>query len=237
MVGAKVTAHGPPAKSYSRSSYGRPDQSHYRDAGSSAMMPFWRARMLAGRERRWPERVEVDWRRFSSGLWREPAGDIWAASDLEALPKARTFKHDGILYVPCGMSFSGSMRAEADCFRIIRPEEYRGPEPRPYSYEGRHVTVKGQPFRLGPKVVFKSREPTVAEWRHHLKILYPEGGVFATKPTYAEFLDSLSDSDSSNRIEAFARDRSEFGKCTKDELRLVLKPQPVKSLDQLSFKW
>jgi hypothetical protein len=193
--------------------------------------------MLAERDRRWPERVEVDWRRFSIGLWREPEGDIRAASDLEALPKARTFKHDGILYVPCGMSFSGSMRAEADCFPIIRPEDYRGPEPRQYSYEGRPVTVKSRPFRLGHKVVFKSREPTVAEWRHHLKILYTEGGVFATKPTYTDFLDSLCCADSLERIEAFAREHSEFGKCTKDELRLGLKTEPVKSLDQLSFKW
>jgi hypothetical protein len=121
--------------------------------------------MLAERDRRWPERMEVDWRRFSSGIWREPVGDIWAASDLEALPKAWTFKHDGVLYVPCGMSFSGSMRAEADCFPIIRPGDYRGPEPTQYSYEGRHVTVKSQPFRLGPKVVLKSSTPKAASLR------------------------------------------------------------------------
>jgi hypothetical protein len=192
--------------------------------------------MLAGRDRRWPERVEVDWRRFTSGLWREPVGDIWAASDLEALPKARTFKHDGILYVTCGMTFSGSMRAEADCFPIIRPDEYRGPEPKPGTYEGRPITVNREPFRLGPKVVFKAREPTVPEWRLHLKILYVEGGVFASKPTYADFLDSLTTTGSLAQSEAAAMERTEFGGLAKPALAELLPPKPTESFAQLSFK-
>jgi hypothetical protein len=187
--------------------------------------------------RRWPERMEVDWRRFNGGLWKAPQGDIHAACRLEALPEARTFQHDGWLYVTCGMDFRGFLKVEANCHPIIRPEDYRGPEPKERGYEGRTVTVKRQSFRLGPKVMFVAREPTVPEWKQHLRILYTDGGVFASKPTYADFLDSLRDLGSAIRIEATAEDRTELGNCTKDELRSVLNPAPIKSLDQLSFKW
>jgi hypothetical protein len=85
--------------------------------------------------------------------------------------------------------------------------------------------------------MFVAREPTVPEWRQHLRTLYTEGGVFASKTNYAAFLDSLRELGSANRIEATAKDRTELGNCTKDELRLVMNPAPIKSLDQLSFKW
>jgi hypothetical protein len=106
-----------------------------------------------------------------------------------------------------------------------------------FSYEGMEVIVKREKFRLGPQVLFVSREPSVAEWRQHLKVLYVDGGLFASKPTYAVFLDSLRDSDSAAWIEALSSERSAFGSATKDDLRRILEPEPVKSLDQLSFKW
>jgi hypothetical protein len=134
------------------------------------------------------------------------------------------------------MTFSGSMRAEADCFPIIRPDEYRGPEPKPGTYEGRPITVNREPFRLGPKVVFKAREPTVPEWRLHLKILYVEGGVFASKPTYADFLDSLTTTGSLAQSEAAAMERTEFGGLAKPALAELLPPKPTESFAQLSFK-
>lgn len=193
--------------------------------------------MLAARERRWPERVEVDWRRFDSGLWRGTRGDISAASNLEALPKATPFKHEGALYVPCGMTHRGALQSEANCHPIIRPEDYRGPDKAQFSYEGMVVIVKREKFRLGPKVVFVAREPTVAEWRQHLKTRYGDGWAVADKPTYATFLDSLRGTASANWLEALAAERTELGHCSKEAIRTLLEPASPTRLDQLSFPW
>ena len=187
-------------------------------------------------QRRWPEQVIVDWRRFSCGLWREAEGDIRAACRLEDFPKAHTFKHEGQLYVPCGMIFRGSLGAEAWCHPIIRPEDYRGPEPEERGYEGRAVSVNRETFRLGPKVVFKSSEPSVAEWRSHLKILYTDGGLFAAKPTYAAFLESLTPTGSLNHSEALSLEKAEFGNRDKEAIRTLLKPKSVDAFAQLSFE-
>src|SRR6266403_3389773 len=46
-----------------------------------------------------------------------------------------------------------------------------------------------QVFRLGPKVVFKTSNPTVEEWRRLLRVHYADGGMFAARCTYLEFLD------------------------------------------------
>ena len=187
-------------------------------------------------QRRWPESVTVDWRRFACGLWREAEGDIRAACRLEDLPRAHTFKHEGQLYVPCGMIFRGTLGAEAWSHPIIRPEDYRGPEPEERSYEGRAVTVNRESFRLGPKIVFKSSEPSIAEWRSHLKILYADGGLFAAKPTYAGFLDSLTPTGSINQSEAVVLEKSEFGNRDKEAIRSLLKPKVADAFAQLSFE-
>ncbi len=187
-------------------------------------------------QRRWPESVVVDWRRFACGLWREEEGDIRAACRLEDLHRAHTFKHEGQLYVPCGMIFRGTLGAEAWCHPIIRPEDYRGPEPQERGYEGRAVTVNRESFRLGPKVVFKSSEPTVAEWRSHLKIIYSDGGLFAAKPTYAVFLDSLTPSGSLNHSEAISMEKAEFGNRDREAIRTLLKPKSADAFAQLSFE-
>ena len=187
-------------------------------------------------QRRWPESITVDWRRFACGLWRETEGDIRAACRLEDLPRTHTFKHEGQLYVPCGMIFRGTLGAEAWCHPIIRPEDYRGPEPPERGYEGRAVTVNRESFRLGPKIVFKSSEPSVAEWRNHLKILYTEGGLFASKPTYAVFLDSLKPTGSLNHSEALSLEKAEFGNRDKEAIRSLLMPKSTDAFAQLSFE-
>ena len=187
-------------------------------------------------QRRWPESVTVDWRRFACGLWRDAEGDIRAACRLEDLPRAHTFKHEGQLYVPCGMVFRGSLGAEAWCHPIIRPEEYSGPEPQERSYEGRAITVNRETFQLGPKIVFMSSEPTVAEWRSHLKILYSDGGLFAAKPTYAVFLESLTPTGSLNHSEALSQEKAEFGRQDKEAIRSLLKPKSADAFAQLSFE-
>ena len=134
------------------------------------------------------------------------------------------------------MVFRGSLGAEAWCHPIIRPEDYRGPEPQERSYEGRAVTVNRESFRLGPKIVFKSSEPSVAEWRSHLKILYSDGGLFAAKPTYAVFLDSLTPSGSLNQSESMALEKDEFGNRDKETIRSLLKPKIADAFAQLSFE-
>ena len=191
---------------------------------------------LVAVQKQWPESVTVDWRRFACGLWREPEGDIWAACRPESFPKAHTFRHEGQLYVPCGMYFLGSLETEARCHPIIRPEDYRGPEPQERGHEGRVVTVNRETFRLGPKIVFKSGEPTVAEWRSHLKILYADGGLFASKPTYAVFLESLTPSGSISHGEAVALETAEFGNLDKNAIRTLSQPKAVDAFAQLSFE-
>jgi hypothetical protein len=49
--------------------------------------------LVASEAPRLPERVFTDWRRFSSGLWRVPEGDIQAASSVDAFPKLKAFTH------------------------------------------------------------------------------------------------------------------------------------------------
>ena len=100
-----------------------------------------------------PERIVTNWRRFSSGLWRVPEGDISAAYCAETFPKVQVFMHEGRMFTNCGGHFAGPIHGEKDCYRLIPTDEYRGPQPRRYTYEGREAAYKGQVFRLGPKSV------------------------------------------------------------------------------------
>src|SRR5258706_14906561 len=135
-----------------------------------------------------PRRVVTHWRRFSSGLWRVPEGDIDAAYCAETFPKVKVFTHESHWYTNCGGHFSGPIHAEKDCYQLIPADDYRGPEPRRYTYEGREAAYKGRGFRLGPKVQFVASDPTVEEWRHLLQVLYDDGSMFASRSTYPEFL-------------------------------------------------
>ncbi len=135
-----------------------------------------------------PSRVTVDWRRFSSGLWRLPEGDIQAAYCADILPNVKVFRDEGRLLANCGAHFSGPVRAEADCYPLIPSLEYRGPDSRRYSYEGSEVSYQREAFRLGPKVVFQASDPDVDTWRRLFRVLYADGGMFAHGVTYLEFL-------------------------------------------------
>jgi integrase len=57
-----------------------------------------------------------------------------------------------------------------------------------YSYEGPEAAYRGKLFRLGAKVEFVASDPTLDEWRHLMRVLYADGGYFASGCTYAEFL-------------------------------------------------
>ena len=91
-----------------------------------------------------PPCVVTLWRRFSSGLWRVPEGDIQAAYCADTFPKVKVFLHAGRLFVNGGVHFSGPIRAAANCYLLIPADEYRGPEPRRYTYEGREATYRGE---------------------------------------------------------------------------------------------
>jgi len=101
----------------------------------------------------WPDSVTVNWRRLSHGLWRVPEGDIHAAYSAESFPRIAVFSHEGRVFTNCGVHFFGAVHAEADCYALIPVAEYRGPEQRQYTYEGREAAYRGEVFRLGPKVV------------------------------------------------------------------------------------
>src|ERR1700677_821943 len=158
-----------------------------------------------------PVHIITHWRRFSSGLWRVPEGDISAAYCAETFPKVRTFTHEGRLFTNCGGCSKGPIHFENNCHRLIPKDEYQGPEPRPYTYEGREAAYKGQIFRLGPKIVFATCDPTVEEWRRLLRVLYADGGMFASNCTYPEFLANRFDPRSENGRAAHFKELAECG--------------------------
>ncbi len=158
----------------------------------------------------WPDSVTVNWRRLSHGLWRVPEGDIHAAYSAETFPRVAVFAHEGRLFTNCGVHFYGAVHAEADCYPLISGGEYRGPEQRQYTYQGREAEYRGEVFRLGPKVVFKTSDPTVEEWRRLLRVHYADGGMFVAGRTYLEFLGQRFAPNSEN--EESARQK-ELAKC------------------------
>ena len=139
-----------------------------------------------------PGNIVTHWRRFSSGLWRVPEGDISAAYCAESFPKIKVFTHEGKLFTNGGGHFSGPVAAGADCYLLISANEYRGPEPRRYTYEGREACFRGEVFKLGPKVVFVATDATVEEWRQLFRTMYADGGWFARHSKYRLFLNEDS---------------------------------------------
>ena len=111
-----------------------------------------------------------------------------ARTRAKSFPRIAVFSHEGRLFTNCGVHFCGAVHAEADCYALIPGGEYRGPEQRQYTCEGREAAYRGEVFRLGPKVVFKTSDPTVEEWRRLLRVHYADGGMFAARCTYLEFL-------------------------------------------------
>ena len=109
---------------------------------------------------------------------------------------------------------SGPIRAAADCYSLIPADEYHGPEPRRYSYEGCEAAHQGEVFKLGPKVVFEASDPTVDEWRRLFRVLYADGGMFAHGVTYLEFLDQRLSPKSENERAAHFKELDECGSGT-----------------------
>jgi hypothetical protein len=170
-------------------------------------------------------RIVVSWRRFSSGLWRVPEGDISDAYSAETMPRVKVFTHEGRLYTSGG-GRSKWLLAEVTAYPLIHPDEYQGPDAVPYSYEGKTVTHKGKTYRLGPKTVFVASDPTVEEWRHLCRVLYADGGYFASGCTYTEFVRNRFDPESVNGCEARFKELAECGErhmpCTQEEMCRLL---------------
>ncbi len=174
----------------------------------------------------WPDSVTVNWRRLSHGLWRVSEGDIHAAYSAETFPRIAVFSHEGRLFTNCAVHFFGAVHAEADCYPLTPADEYRGPDARQYTYEGREAAYRGQVFRLGPKVVFKTSDPTVEEWRRLLRVHYADGGMFAAGCTYLEFLDQRFAPNSENEERARQKELAECARQgmarTQAEMRRLL---------------
>jgi hypothetical protein len=147
---------------------------------------------MDSQSRAWPEEIIVEPTRLSVGLWGESEGDIAAAYCADTLPKAKIFIHEGQLFTNAGQSV-GTVQESVDGYPLIPAKEYRGPEPRPYTYEGKPARYKGQDFRLGRKVLFVCRERTAEEWADLLRRQYAYGGYFA-RGTYAEMLAEFRES-------------------------------------------
>jgi hypothetical protein len=172
-----------------------------------------------------PVRIVTSWRRFSSGLWRIPEGDISNAYSADTMPRVKVFSHEGRLYTNGG-EHGRWVLAEANAYPLIHPDEYQGSDNVPYSYEGKTVTHKGKTHRLGTKTVFVASDPTIEEWRHLCRVLYADGGHFASHCTYTEFLGNRFDPKSVNGRAARFKELAECGAQaiprTQEEMRLLL---------------
>jgi hypothetical protein len=173
-----------------------------------------------------PARIITHWRRFSNGLWRVPEGDIAVAYCADTFPKIKVFTHEGRLYTNCGCNYSKYVAAEINSHPLVPPDEYHGAENVPYSYEGREVTYKGRIFKLGAKVVFVASGPSIAEWCHLCRVLYADGGYFASGCTYTEFVGNRFDPESTNGREARFKELAECDARpmprTQEEMRRLL---------------
>lgn len=136
-----------------------------------------------------PARIVVaPWRRFSDGLWRVTQGDIAVAYSAGGFPKVKVFTHERRWFTNGSYHYSRAFETTVDGYPLPSADEYRGPESVPYSYEGREVTYKGKSFRLGAKVLFVASEPTIEECRQLLRVMFADGGYFASGCEYPKFL-------------------------------------------------
>jgi hypothetical protein len=183
-------------------------------------------------------RFVVSWKRFSCGLWRVPEGDISEAYSADTMPRVKVFSHEGRLYTNGG-GHSEWLLAEANGYPLIHPDEYQGSDTMPYSYEGKAVTHKGKGYRLGPKTVFVASDPTVEEWRHLCRVLYADGGYFASSCTYTEFVDGRFDPDSVNGRDARFKELAECGAMamprTQEEMCRLLAGEVVSQPQQVDL--
>jgi hypothetical protein len=188
-----------------------------------------------------PVRIVTHWRRFSSGLWRVPQGDIAAAYCADTFPKIKVFTHEGRLFTNRGCNYSKYLAAEVNCHPLIPPDEYCGVENAPYSYEGREAAYKGRIFKLGAKVLFVASDPTLEEWRHLCRVLYADGGYFASGCTYTEFVGNRFEPNSENGRAARFKELAESGARpmprTQEEMRRLLAGEstPENQPQQIDF--
>jgi hypothetical protein len=183
--------------------------------------------LISVSQKQWPDKIMVNWRRLSSGLWRVPEGDISVAYCAETFPKIKVFTHDCASFANCGCHFSGPVLAAANCYPLILPGDYNGPEPRQYTYEGRDARYKGNAFKLGPKVVFAALDATVDEWRQLFRAMYADGGWFARQSRYELFLhEDRPMSNSENAKAALSLElTSELVRFSKAEMKRLLDSQ------------
>lgn len=188
---------------------------------------------------RLPDQIVTDWRRFSCGLWRVPEGDIAAAYCADTFPRLKVFNHEGRLFTNGGCRHAGLFDSSADCYPLVPAEDYHGPEPVRFTWEGREARFQGRAFRLGQKVHFVASAPQVDDCRRLLRIMYVDGGWFARFASYGQFLaESCSGLQGETGREAQRLEASgEFVAFTKDDLRLELDGQtePLLSTRQLDF--
>lgn len=156
-----------------------------------------------------PQRIITSWRRFSSGLWRVPRGDIADAYSAETFPKIKVFTHEGRLYTSGGATFSGLVKTSASCYPLLPPDDYTGPTERRYSYEGRTARFGGKAVILGPEVTFESDDPTISEWITLIRAIYAHGGYFINGRTYEEFLTTWTEPPTERLKQAIAHELSE----------------------------
>lgn len=119
-------------------------------------------------------------------------GDIQAAYSAETFPRVKAFTHGGVLLTNGGGFFSGPVAAAANCYPLIPANDYHGPEPQRYTYEGREACFRSEVFILGPKIVFVATDATVEEWRRLFRAMYADGGWFARHASYGLFLNEDS---------------------------------------------
>jgi hypothetical protein len=140
--------------------------------------------LLKAPQRSWPSEITVEPSRLAMGIWGESEGDISAAYCADTFPKIKTFVHDGQLFANLG----GLAEESIGGYPLVPEQDYSGPEPRQYTYEGRTAIFKGVQYKLGPKVIFAVRERTIEEWTDLHRRMYADGGYFAAGKTYRQVL-------------------------------------------------
>lgn len=184
-----------------------------------------------------PVRIVTDWRRFSCGLWRIPEGDIWAAYSGQTFPVIKAFRDGNVLYTNGGALYSDNpIKSSVDGYPILPMDFDPRPKLKEYSYEGREAKLHGKAVLLGPKVIFESAEPTTSEWRNLLRILYVDGGYFASQNTYGEFLAQYHNHGGNLQQAVVLENGHGFRGFTKERLSALLTSEPKeRPLDQLQF--
>ncbi|MGH7951873.1 MAG: hypothetical protein ACREFE_08140, partial [Limisphaerales bacterium] len=136
------------------------------------------------------------------------------------------FTHEGRLFTNCGCNYSKSFETEANCYPLIPADEYHGADSVPCSYEGREAAYRGKVFRLGAKILFVSSDPTIDEWRHLLRVIYADGGYFASNCTHGGFLANRYAPNSENGRKMWLEELAECGgrimPRTQEEMRRLL---------------